>query len=220
LQARVTENGHGVPGAFVIFTAPTGGANGTFWGTGSMFPVPTGPVQMSSIGVVTGATGVAMTTTVTANGILGTYTVTANGVGVPGSVTFTLTNGTPPGPGNTGGSPFPSSLPDAVRLQLNLNMLALPLWNNPQGQSWLADQFWMWFGLAFLQSPQQANFLFWQEFDLTQDLFQARGSMSKLENDPQAWALAQDIAANPLYNTPAGYGMALLEGEWLLVSAL
>jgi hypothetical protein len=74
----------------------------------------------------------------------------------------------------------------------------------------------MWYGLTFLQSPQQANFLFWQEFDLTRDLLQARGSMAKLESDPQAWALAQGIAANPLYNTPAGYGMALLESEWLL----
>jgi len=97
-------------------------------------------------------------------------------------------------------------------------MLAMPLWNNPQGEAWLADQFWMWYSLAFLQSPQQANLLFWQEFNLTQDLFQAQGSMALLESNPHAWGLAHEIAANPLYNTPVGYGMSLLEGEWLLAS--
>jgi hypothetical protein len=213
LQARVAENGHGLPGASVTFTAPTSGPACTYW-----VPSPTGLVPTNSVGWLTDASGVATPGPFTANGILGTYTVTANGVGIPGSVTFTLTNGTPSGPGNTGGNSFPSPLPDAVRQQLTLNMVALPLWNNPQGETWLADQFWMWYGLAFLQSPQQANFLFWQDFNLTRDLFQAQGSMAKLENDPQAWALAQDIAANPPYNTPVGYGMALLESEWLLAN--
>ena len=71
-----------------------------------------------------------------------------------------------------------------------------------------------------MNPPQQANLLFWQEFNLTRDLFQAQGSMALLESNPQAWGLAHDIAANPLYNTPVGYGMALLESEWLLASAV
>jgi hypothetical protein len=223
LQARVEENGHGLPGAEVTYTAPTSGATGTFWDIGPMFPIPTGLVPTNSIGWLTNASGVADPWPFTANGILGTYTVTAAVSGIPYPVTFTLTNGTasaPSGPGNTGVNLFPSALPNAVHQQLNLNMLAMPLWNNPQGEAWLADQFWMWYGLAFLQSPQQANLLFWQEFNLTRDLFQARGSMAQLENSPQAWGLAHEIAANPLYNTPVGYGMALLESEWLLASAV
>jgi hypothetical protein len=131
LQARVAENGHGLPGASVTFTAPTSGPTGTFWVTGPMFPIPTGLVPTNSVAWLTDAGGVAAPWPFTANGIPGTYTVAANVVGISASVSLTLTNGTPSGPGNTGGNPSPSALPDAVRQQLNLNMLALPLWNNP-----------------------------------------------------------------------------------------
>jgi len=75
-----------VAGIPVTFTAPTGGATGTFVGGKSV------------VTTVTDATGLATAPTFTANGTLGSYTVTATSSAVSATATFSLTNRQP---GNT-----------------------------------------------------------------------------------------------------------------------
>jgi len=116
LQARVTDqNGNGIAGISVTFTAPSAaGASGTFSN------------GLTTDTFVTDATGVALDGAAapifTANGNAGTYVVTAIAAGVPGEALFVLTNAGPPAsivpigtPQSAGvGSPFTSPL--AVRV--------------------------------------------------------------------------------------------------------
>jgi sugar lactone lactonase YvrE len=79
LQATVDDqNGDPLPGANVTFTAPSGGAGGTFSG------------GQTSVTVMTNANGVATATAFAANGTAGSYTVTAAVAGI--STPFALTN--------------------------------------------------------------------------------------------------------------------------------
>ena len=80
LVATVTVGGKPVSGAFVTFTAPATGASGTFNG-GTSTETDT-----------TSSSGVAMSSTYTANGIIGADTVTATVAGVIASVSFDLMN--------------------------------------------------------------------------------------------------------------------------------
>jgi hypothetical protein len=75
-----------VSGIPVTFTAPTGGATGTFVGGKSV------------VTTVTDATGLAAAPTFTANATLGSYTVTATTPAISATATFSLTNRQP---GNT-----------------------------------------------------------------------------------------------------------------------
>jgi hypothetical protein len=200
LQARVTENGQGVPGVSVTFSVPASAAGGFF----GLFA--------RSATVVTDANGLATAPVFTANGTLGTYTVTASANGVAGLASFNLSNVPDIG--------FPNSPPALVNWQLWLALQALPSFNTPQGESDLANQFGTWFAFAFLQSPPQATQLFWQEVGLTQQFLLDRGNSFLIARDPQAWGLSHAIVANPLYNAPVGYGMGLLENELILVSVL
>jgi hypothetical protein len=72
------QNGDPLPGVSVTFTAPSGGASGTFSGGGP------------SVTVTTDASGVATAPTFLANGTAGGYTVTASVAGM--STSFSLTN--------------------------------------------------------------------------------------------------------------------------------
>jgi hypothetical protein len=84
LEATVTLGASPVSGAFVTFTAPATGASGTFAnGTNS----ETDPTNTS---------GIAISTTFTANGTLGTDTVTATVAGVTAATSFSLTNASGP----------------------------------------------------------------------------------------------------------------------------
>ena len=71
-----------VGGASVTFTAPSGGASGTFSNGTNSITIKTTPI---------GSVGVANSGSFTANGIGGTYTVTATIPGF-GTATFTMTN--------------------------------------------------------------------------------------------------------------------------------
>jgi hypothetical protein len=81
LVATVTMGGSPVSGAFVIFTAPATGASGTFASNSSNTETDT-----------TNASGVATSSTFTANGTIGADAVTAGVAGVTATTSFTLTN--------------------------------------------------------------------------------------------------------------------------------
>jgi hypothetical protein len=81
LVATVTMGGQPVSGAFVVFTAPATGASGTFATTATNTETDT-----------TNASGVATSSTFTANGTAGADTVTASVAGVTATTSFTLTN--------------------------------------------------------------------------------------------------------------------------------
>jgi len=99
LVATVTMGGSPVSGAFVIFTAPTTGASGTFRSNSSNSETDT-----------TNASGVATSSTFTANGTIGADTVTASVAGVTATTSFNLTNTSGPAAAITGTS---GSLQDA-----------------------------------------------------------------------------------------------------------
>ena len=99
LAATVTMGGSPVSGAFVIFTAPTTGASGTFASNSSNSETDT-----------TNASGVAASSTFTANGTIGADTVTASVAGVTATTSFNLTNTSGPAASITGTS---GSLQDA-----------------------------------------------------------------------------------------------------------
>ncbi|MGA9472485.1 MAG: hypothetical protein WBV36_08475 [Terriglobales bacterium] len=80
LVATVTMGSTPVAGAFVVFTAPAAGASGTF-ANGTNTETDT-----------TNSSGVATSTTLTANGTIGADTVTASVAGVTATTTFSLTN--------------------------------------------------------------------------------------------------------------------------------
>jgi hypothetical protein len=202
LQARVTDNGQGIAGVPVTFTAPASGASGFF---GLLSP---------SVTVLTDTNGLATAPVFTANGTVGTYTVTASSSGAAGVATFTLSN-------------LPSSLitfpfgpPTLVQWQLEWDLNALPSYNTPQGESALSNQLGTWLAFVYLQSPQQTSQLFWTEIHLMQGFILDRGSFYILETDPRTVDQALSLVANPLYNTLPGYGVGLLESEWILVSVL
>src|ERR1700691_402511 len=78
LVASVTMGGSPVSGAFVVFTAPATGASGTFAG-GTSTETDT-----------TNASGVATSSTFTANGTLGAVTVSATVAGATATANFSL----------------------------------------------------------------------------------------------------------------------------------
>jgi hypothetical protein len=81
LQALVLDqNGNGLAGANVTFTAPAEGPSGTFPGGVTTVTVPTDP------------SGTAAAPPLTANGIVSSYTVTATVAGVATQASFRLTN--------------------------------------------------------------------------------------------------------------------------------
>jgi protocatechuate 3,4-dioxygenase beta subunit len=81
LQATVKDqNGNPFPGATVTFTAPAGGAGGTF------------PSGLTTVTAMTNASGVATAPTFTANSTAGSYTVTASVAGPVTPASFSLTN--------------------------------------------------------------------------------------------------------------------------------
>jgi hypothetical protein len=81
LVATVTMGGSPVSGAFVVFTAPATGASGTFASNSTNTETDT-----------TNASGVATSSTFTANGTIGADVVTASVAGVTASTNFNLTN--------------------------------------------------------------------------------------------------------------------------------
>ena len=80
LQATVTSGGNPVSGVMVTFTAPSGGASGTFAG-GS-----------TTASIATDSNGIAVAPAFTANSKAGSYTVTAGAAGASGAPSFSLTN--------------------------------------------------------------------------------------------------------------------------------
>jgi len=99
LVATVALGGSPVSGAFVTFTAPATGASGTFSGGSSTETDPTD------------ASGVATSSTFTANGSIGADVVTASVAGVIATVNFSLTNTSGPAASITATS---GSLQDAT----------------------------------------------------------------------------------------------------------
>jgi hypothetical protein len=81
LVATVMMGGSPVSGAFVVFTAPATGASGTFASNSSNSETDT-----------TNASGVATSSTFTANGTIGADVVTAIVTGVTATTSFNLTN--------------------------------------------------------------------------------------------------------------------------------
>ena len=88
LVAKVTDSlGTGVPGVTVTFTAPSSGASGSFASCSGGNP------SSNQCRVTTNSSGLATSSTFTANTIAGgPYTVTATTSGVSGSANFSLTN--------------------------------------------------------------------------------------------------------------------------------
>lgn len=85
LQVTVLDSGNNPVGnAVVVFSAPNSGASGTFTD-------PTG-ASVISTAALTNASGVAASTTFTANGIAGPVAVTATVAGVASPANFALTN--------------------------------------------------------------------------------------------------------------------------------
>jgi len=80
LVATVTMGGQPVSGAFVVFTAPSSGASGTF-SNGTNTETDT-----------TGSNGVVTSSTFTANGTIGAVALTASVAGVTATTMFSLTN--------------------------------------------------------------------------------------------------------------------------------
>jgi hypothetical protein len=80
LVATVTMGGQPVSGAFVVFTAPSSGASGTF-SNGTNTETDT-----------TGSNGVVTSSTFTANRTVGAVAITASVAGVTATTTFSLTN--------------------------------------------------------------------------------------------------------------------------------
>jgi hypothetical protein len=202
LRARVTENGQGVAGVPVTFTAPAGGAGGFF---GLLAPSAT---------IQTDAYGWATAPIFTANATAGAYNVTASSSGAAGTGTFTLSN--LPDSMLT----FPFGAPTLVDWQITFDMKSLPLYTTPQAKSDLSNQFGAWFAYAYLQSPQQAVQLFWNEVSLMETFIRDFPSYFTRETDPPTVYQGLNLIANPLYNTLAGYGMGLLESELILVSVV
>ena len=83
LVANVTNNGSPLSGVVVTFTAPGGGASGTFAGSTNMATA------------TTDSNGNATSPIFAANGATGTYTVSAATSGVTTAATFSLTNTAP-----------------------------------------------------------------------------------------------------------------------------
>ena len=82
LQAAVLDGvGSPVQGVSVNFDAPSSGASGTFVSSGS-----------ETTSAVTNESGIATTSTFTANALEGTYTVSASAGGIPTPAEFTLSN--------------------------------------------------------------------------------------------------------------------------------
>ena len=82
LEAFVGESGNPIAGAQVTFTAPAGGASGTFADSGTNV----------SNAITTDVNGIATAPTFTANNIAGSYTVSATAAGYNGPADFALTN--------------------------------------------------------------------------------------------------------------------------------
>jgi hypothetical protein len=100
LVATVTMGGSPVSGAFVVFTAPATGASGTFASTSSNTETDT-----------TNTSGVATSSTFTANGTIGADVVTASLAAVTATTSFNLTNTSGPAASITATS---GSLQDAT----------------------------------------------------------------------------------------------------------
>ncbi|MGA8060847.1 MAG: hypothetical protein WB951_01470 [Candidatus Sulfotelmatobacter sp.] len=106
LVATVTANGAPASGVVVTFTAPATGPSGTF----------AGGVNTAT----TNASGVAMSSTFTANGAAGAYTVTAAVSGVRTLASFSLTNttGAPAAIAATSGTPQSAAINAAFAVPL------------------------------------------------------------------------------------------------------
>jgi hypothetical protein len=118
---------------------------------------------------------------------------------------------TPPSPpvGGGGGSPGTSAgFPASVSNQLFLDLALLPSFRTPQARQQLTRDAAALFAAQWLESPQQASLLLLQEAEVVTDL--------ALGMTAQAQEAAQALAANPLYATPQGYLLGLLEGALLL----
>jgi hypothetical protein len=105
--------------------------------------------------------------------------------------------------------PPPSSvgLPTLVQQQLFLDVLLLPSLGTAEAQAGLVQGFEVAFVLTALEgSLSGAQTLFFQEAAFLLDL--ARGQLQA----------ANALAANPLYNTPAGFALGVLEGELALAA--
>jgi hypothetical protein len=115
----------------------------------------------------------------------------------------------PPAP-NRGSVAVSATLPASVLDQLLLDLVFLPSFSTSDAQARLAQQFALSIALGALAAPQEAALLVAQEASLRLDL--------ALGNSSQALDVATALAGNPLYTMPAGYTLALLEGEVLLLA--
>jgi hypothetical protein len=108
LTATVTKRGAPMTGASVTFTAPTTGASGTF--------ARDAPSEID----ITGAGGVAHSSTFQANTTVGSYTVAAAVTGAPTQATFAFTNAAlaPPTITATGGTPQAATVGSAFKVLL------------------------------------------------------------------------------------------------------
>ena len=96
----------------------------------------------------------------------------------------------------------------AVRQQWLVDWLLLPSFNGAEGQASLAQLFDSALALAARQSPSLVIPMLQKEARLWVDL--AFGQTAAAIDD------ANVLAADPLYNTPIGYSLGLVEGELIL----
>jgi hypothetical protein len=119
--------------------------------------------------------------------------------------------GTSPGGTSSAGVPAPTGLPASVQQQLLLDLLFRPAFGTAQAQAGLMQAAQGAFALAALESSlPAAEALFVQEAAFLLDL--ALGATSRALSD------ANTLAANPLYGTPAGFALGVLEGELFFVA--
>jgi hypothetical protein len=127
------------------------------------------------------------------------------GVDTSPPVTFTITITVTPASALT---PPPPSVPASVRQQLLLDGLLLPSFNGAEGQASLAQLFNTTLALVAQQSSSLVIALLQKEARVWVDL--AFGQTAAAIDD------ANVLAADPLYNTPIGYSLGLVEGELIL----
>jgi glucose/arabinose dehydrogenase len=161
-------------------------------------------VPDTSSGFATGTVGNPVDIAVAADG--GLYYLARGSGGELLKISFTGLPPPPPAP-----PPPPPSVamfPASVRQQLLLDGLQLPSFNGAEGQASLTQLFDTALALAAQQSPSLVIPLLQKEARVWVDL--AFGQAAAAIDD------ANVLAADPLYNTPIGYGLGLIEGELIL----
>jgi glucose/arabinose dehydrogenase len=166
----------------------------------------------TSSGFATGTVGNPVDIVVAPDG--GLYYLARGGGGELLKISFTGFSPQPPTPPSPPAPPSPppppsvAMVPASVRQQLLLDGVLLPNFNGAEAQASLAQLFDAVLALAAQQSSSLVIPLLQKEARVWVDLA-FRQTAAAIDD-------ANVLAADPLYNTPLGYGLGLIEGELIL----